>query len=271
MFAGNISFDIVIEQAGVSYLLQNWYTEIPEATRNGIADIFVDGGYGDSFDEAYTETFELGATDKNGNVELKGKEAENPYVNQVTGYLCDNGETLYIHSPSLIYTPVNSDGLFSGEYGKFFNVSNIEIYNLNTTNTTNMTSMFSMCEALEYVMFECDFDTLNVTSFSSMFESCTALILVNFEEQGIFDTKRVIYMSYMFVGCESLEYLNIGSFYIREDCYVGGMFDDANLGSQNGTLITPYYVGTEIYIQSLGLQETIIPVDKSGDASDEIG
>ena len=190
------NFKIHIEKANASYLKTDWYSSLS----SGIKTIEFLGGDGNAYNGAGTKTYTFGATDKSGATVLS---AETDTVKQITGYV--NGTALYIHSPAIIYAPVNSSNLFNSNGTKLSTVTNIAFNNFDTCNVNNMNSMFNYSVANFDLS---NFDTANVTDMMYMFQKCSIANL-NLDN---FDTANVVTMRQMFFGCVNLTELNLLNF-----------------------------------------------------------
>ena len=81
--------------------------------------------------------------------------------------------------------------------------------NFNTSNTINIKEIFWGCSSLERIDLS-NFDTTYVENMEGVFEGCSKLK----EIKGLnkFNTAKVNYMSYMFLECSELEYLDLSNF-----------------------------------------------------------
>ena len=93
-------------------------------------------------------------------------------------------------------------------------LSKIDLSNLNTENIISMAGMFQHCESLEFLDLS-NFDIKNNTQLSCMFNNCYKLTDIKFS--GKFNTKKVMFMPWMFYGCENLTILNLTSFNIDKN------------------------------------------------------
>ena len=93
-------------------------------------------------------------------------------------------------------------------------LSKIDLSNLNTENIISMAGMFQHCESLEFLDLS-NFDIKNNTQLSCMFNNCYKLTDIKFSEK--FNTKKVMFMPWMFYGCENLTILNLTSFNIDKN------------------------------------------------------
>ena len=93
-------------------------------------------------------------------------------------------------------------------------LSKIDLSNLNTENIISMAGMFQHCESLEFLDLS-NFDIKNNTQLSCMFNNCYKLTDIKFS--GKFNTKKVMFMPWMFYGCENLTILNLTSFNIDQN------------------------------------------------------
>ena len=93
-------------------------------------------------------------------------------------------------------------------------LSKIDLSNLNTENIISMAGMFQHCESLEFLDLS-NFDIKNNNQLSCMFNNCYKLTDIKFSEK--FNTKKVMFMPWMFYGCENLTILNLTSFNIDQN------------------------------------------------------
>lgn len=93
-------------------------------------------------------------------------------------------------------------------------LKSIDFKNITTENVTDMSGMFQNCEELEELDLT-KFCTPNVLSLNCMCNDCYKLKSIKFSNQ--FNTDKVLYMNYMFFGCENLADLNFSYFSITKD------------------------------------------------------
>ena len=89
------------------------------------------------------------------------------------------------------------------------NLKSIDFKNIDTENVTNMSGMFQNCEKLEELDLT-NFCTPNVSSLNCMFNDCFNLKSIKFSHK--FNNDKVLFMNYMFFGCENLEKLDLSYF-----------------------------------------------------------
>ena len=85
----------------------------------------------------------------------------------------------------------------------------LDLSNINTENVTSMAGMFQNCEKIKSLDLS-KFDTKNNTLLYCMFNDCYELKEIKFSNK--FNTEKVMFMNWMFYGCENLENLNLSSF-----------------------------------------------------------
>ena len=105
---------------------------------------------------------------------------------------------------------------------------NIDLSNINTENVTSMAGMFQHCESLKSLDLS-NFDNKNNTQLSCMFNNCYELNKIIFSEK--FETKNVMFMPWMFYGCENLLKLDLTMFNIDKEIIrdMSQMFDGCEL------------------------------------------
>lgn len=85
-------------------------------------------------------------------------------------------------------------------------LKNLDLSRWNTANLTYILSMFDSCESLETLNLS-GWNTDHLTTLSSTFSYCTSLKnIIGIED---FNTENVVYMSYLFSGCNALESLDL--------------------------------------------------------------
>ena len=89
------------------------------------------------------------------------------------------------------------------------NLLAIDLSKINTENVVSMAGMFQHCEKLKKLDLS-NFDIKNNTQLSCMFNDCYGLEEIIFSQN--FDTKNVVFMPWMFYGCENLRNLDLTSF-----------------------------------------------------------
>ena len=110
---------------------------------------------------------------------------------------------------SSIENVINTSYMFS--YCK--KLLKIDLSNMNTENVISMAGMFKHCESLESLDLS-NFDIKNNTQLSCMFNDCYELNEVIFSAK--FNTKNVMFMPWMFYGCENLSSLDLTMFKFDE-------------------------------------------------------
>ena len=92
-------------------------------------------------------------------------------------------------------------------------LKSIEFKNIDTEKVTDMSGMFQNCEQLEELDLT-NFCTPNVSSLNCMFNDCFNLKSIKFSHK--FNTDKVLFMNYMFFGCENLEELDLSYFSVND-------------------------------------------------------
>ena len=110
---------------------------------------------------------------------------------------------------SSIENVINTSYMFS--YCK--KLLKIDLSNMNTENVISMAGMFQHCESLKSLDLS-NFDIKNNTQLSCMFNDCYELNEVIFSAK--FNTKNVMFMPWMFYGCENLLSLDLTMFKFDE-------------------------------------------------------
>ena len=110
---------------------------------------------------------------------------------------------------SSIENVINTSYMFS--YCK--KLLKIDLSNMNTENVISMAGMFQHCESLESLNLS-NFDIKNSTQLSCMFNDCYELNEIIFSAK--FNTKNVMFMPWMFYGCENLLSLDLTMFKFDE-------------------------------------------------------
>ena len=88
-------------------------------------------------------------------------------------------------------------------------LKSIDFKKIDTEKVTDMSGMFQNCEKLEELDLT-NFYTPNVSSLNCMFNDCYNLKSIKFSHKFI--TDKVLFMNYMFFGCEKLEVLDLSYF-----------------------------------------------------------
>ena len=115
----------------------------------------------------------------------------------------DNG-TIYYWTEDITPSLNSASGVMF--YG-LYNITNIDLTNIDTSNVTNMAGMFSGCSSLTSLDLS-SFNTSNVKSMYAMFSGCSSLTSLDLGDN--FDTSNVANMYEMFSGCSSLTSLDLG-------------------------------------------------------------
>ena len=95
-------------------------------------------------------------------------------------------------------------------------LKSINFENIDTENVTDMSGMFQNCEQLEELDLT-NFCTPNVSSLNCMFNDCFNLKSIKFSHK--FNTAKVLFMNYMFFGCEKMEVLDLSYFSLNNFNY----------------------------------------------------
>lgn len=123
-----------------------------------------------------------------------------------------------------------------------YNVTSLDLSNLNTSKVTDMTWMFSGCGISSLDLS--GFDTSNVTDMIEMFYGCSGLTSLNLSS---FNTSKVTSMRTMFYGCSGLTSLDLSNFDTRNvqdysmmfrnvtaDVYIGENWNSAMTNTATG-------------------------------------
>lgn len=81
-----------------------------------------------------------------------------------------------------------------------WNLTSLDLCNLDTTKVTSMHNMFSDCSGLTTLDLS-KFDTSNVSHMGGMFRGCSGLTTIDISN---WDTSKVTDMTYMFFDCKNL-------------------------------------------------------------------
>ena len=268
------NFRINIEKAGMSYFSKDWQSIVGAGVFENLESITFLGGDGKGYTGLGEDKYSFGCTDLSGEYSIV---EETDTIKDIRGYL--NGKNLYIHSPAIIYAPLNCEDMFS-------NLKNLTILNLNnfdTSNTMNMSGMFgglSLLTRLDLQSFDTSnvedmrsmfavshvenldlssFDTSKVTDMSDMFmmASCKTINLSSF------DTSNVTNMPEMFVACRNITTLDLSSFntskvenmsYMFANCEKLTVLDLSNFDTSNVKNMEGMFainIGTTLHIKSL--------------------
>ena len=125
-----------------------------------------------------------------------------------------------------------------GLFGKCYNLTKIDLSNLNTENVDDMSFMFEECVNLETILVNPDkFIAKKATKMSNMFNRCCKLKKINLT----FNPENVNFTSFMFNECQQLEEVDLSKMKISEKANIVHMFDgcenlkEINLSSFNIT------------------------------------
>ena len=181
-----------------------------------------------------------------------------------------------------IYTPENSDSLFSG----MTSLVTVNTSNLDVGQTTSMRTMFSGCQSLETVdvsswnvenvafmnnMFQncyklstldvSDWDVSNVTKMGSMFKSCYELQNIDVSKWTV---SKVTDMAAMFQDCKTFTALEVSGWNTAKVNYISSMFSGcvnlASIGVSNWTVDNV----TEMHSMFKNCPKLASPMDLSG-------
>ena len=115
-----------------------------------------------------------------------------------------------------IIAPSNCSLMFS----YLFNLSSINLSNLDTSNVTKMNSMFYHCRNIVKLNLT-SLDTSNVTTMGEMFYNCRSIVNLDFSS---LDTSKVIDMENIFYGCSGLTTVDLSSLNTSKLQKATGMF-----------------------------------------------
>ena len=155
----------------------------------------------------------------------------------------DSGNTIYVLSPSLMYTGNSCSYMFD----KFSSLETIEFNNFDTSNSTTMGGMFRYCSALKNLDLSC-FKTNKVTTIYEMFRYCTSLTSIDIshfefdnvlaDNRAVFDgctalqsiempTKKIYFsgtIRFWFRSCEKLTSIDVSCFDVSKVTELNGVF-----------------------------------------------
>ena len=145
---------------------------------------------------------------------------------------------------------INVTGLTDMQYmfAYCYNLSSVDLSDLDTSKVTNMANMFCDCDSLSSVDVS-GFDTSNVTDMSCMFYSCNNLSSVDLSS---FDTGNVTNMDVMFMYCERLSSVDVSGFdtsnvtdmsYMFEGCSSLSSVDVSSFNTSNVTDMSDMFEG----------------------------
>ena len=100
--------------------------------------------------------------------------------------------------------------LFGGMFTNCKKLTNLDLSSFDTSNGTNMSFMFYGCSGLSSLNL-IKFKVNNVVTMNSMFAGCS--ILKTLDLWNNTETSSLKDMSYLFFGCNSLNYINLKSFH----------------------------------------------------------
>ena len=100
--------------------------------------------------------------------------------------------------------------LFGGMFTNCKKLTNLDLSSFDTSNGTNMSFMFYGCSGLSSLNL-INFKVNNVVTMNSMFAGCS--ILKTLDLWNNTETSSLKDMSYLFFGCNSLNYINLKSFH----------------------------------------------------------
>lgn len=144
-----------------------------------------------------------------------------------------------------------------------------DLSGFDTRKVINMSYMFAATEGVDsdFTINLDSLNTLNVTNMRAMFSRCEFRTL----DLSNFDTRKVINFQDMFGGSTSMVSLNISSFYVDKNSNTEDMlnFESYKYGGSSilQTLVTPNYVGQELYVHASrdiyeeDLRRVIIPAN----------
>lgn len=144
-------------------------------------------------DEEETESDEFDCTFVDGVLTISAGTYNNPKIPQQD----KDGNNIYQGSVNSVVTngDVKITGDCNGLFGSLFNVTSLDLSQVDTTEVTDMKNFFAYDYDLKEIKIGDKFKTANVTDMSYMFYSCYNL--ESFDFSG-FDTSKVTDMSYMF-------------------------------------------------------------------------
>lgn len=233
-------------QKNESFLLQNWLKVVVNAgysadAINSItftntlpsdgASTYAGEAETTPYDKVLLSTLSVGASNKNGTSAY----VKADFLDDVTAYVYSSAYyesryDIYLYSPTTIYAPVDSTGLFSDtvNYTNFLTLCRSIDFNgtydaFNTKYVENMSSLFFYCQNLTEIELH-GFDTSNVTNMCRMFTMCNALTNINIACAINFDTSHVQDMSYMFSNCKKLT--TIPNLDVSSVVNISGMFEN---------------------------------------------
>ena len=99
---------------------------------------------------------------------------------------------------------------FGGMFSNCKKLTNLDLSSFDTSNGTNMSFMFYGCSGLSSLSL-INFKVNNVVTMNSMFAGCS--ILKTLDLWNNTETSSLKDMSYLFFGCNSLNYINLKSFH----------------------------------------------------------
>ena len=100
--------------------------------------------------------------------------------------------------------------LFGGMFINCKKIKDLDLSSFDTSNGTNMSFMFYGCSSLTSLNLT-NFKVNNVVTMNSMFAGCSILKTLDLWNNS--ETSNLKDMSYLFFGCNSLNYINLKSFH----------------------------------------------------------
>ncbi len=116
-----------------------------------------------------------------------------------------------------IYTPKNSDSLFSG----MTSLVTVNTSNLDVSKTTSMHGMFANCSSLNTIDTG-SWDVGSVTNMRTMFSSCQSLETVDVSSWNV---ENVTFMNNMFQNCYKLNTLDVSDWDVSNVTKTASMFN----------------------------------------------
>ena len=130
----------------------------------------------------------------------------------------ENGIIYYYSEAGKLY--VNADATYM--FNRLYNVTRIDLINMDTSNTTNMGAMFYYCPKLTNLDIS-KFDTGKVANMASMF---SAVSMIEQLDVSNFDTSSLLNASYMFANCSKLVSIDMSNFDLNNITVVSYIFAD---------------------------------------------
>ena len=117
------------------------------------------------------------------------------------------------------------------------NLEEIDLSKFNTKNVTSMAGMFQHCENIKEINLQ-NFHTNEVTQLSCMFNNCYNLSKITFSND--FRIYNVMFMPWMFYGCENLKTIDLSSFEIINLKDMTDMFEGCDILDK--IYVNEYYI-----------------------------